>query len=437
MAKRLEPGFTGRDVKTLQRQLIRENDNALQMYGVDGSYGPETEQAVLTFQQKHSDIDNSGIADLTTQARLISVISYDLGSTGRGVKLLQEALMRFTIDLPSGADGSYGPETKQGVQTFQQHNVILDNGIAGAVTFDTLDKALNTYYLEPGSSGTIYGSVTRMVQSQLNEMGFSLAVDGSYGPATEQAIRTFQEREGLTEDGVAGPRTMNLLDIEAPHPYTQSEMSQQLEEAGITSSEVSIDIRSKFITLLENDPVFINSFPSVSNPEIASTPGVLRVTGQSSTLKNIILVSGKLINHENLNFYSFIDEDTEEIVTQNVFDISGAQYNDQVKLYAYDAMNDKITDLDVKWVDLDDALLQASLQYKETGSTFNAVQSLSIGDDISKWVVCEGFGYSSCGILTLGLGPGAGIACSAAWAFTTVVINPDTCQQIYNTFVPE
>lgn len=358
MAKRLEPGFRGRDVKTLQRQLIRENDNALQMYGVDGSYGPETEQAVLTFQQKHSDIDNSGIADLTTQARLISVISYDLGSTGRGVKMLQEALMQFTIALPSGADGSYGPETKQGVQTFQQHNAILDNGIAGAVTFDTLDKALNTYYLEPGSSGTIYGSVTRMVQSQLNEVGFSLVVDGSYGPATEQAVRTFQEQEGLTVNGVAGPRTMNRLDIEAEAPLLDNEIITEAQKRGMITQSIDQTVQDRYIQKLESNPVFVKH---VSEANASINAEALRIQDSDTQL---ISVFGTLDSDPDTTVFAIFDEANSELIRVSLTESNGTRYSDKAKFTTIEADGTKTIDEDVMWVDVEDQELQLQLEIK-------------------------------------------------------------------------
>jgi hypothetical protein len=51
----------------------------------------------------------------------------------------------------------------------------------------------------------------RAVQSQLNTMGFSVVVDGSYGPQTAGAVREFQRVYGLTIDGVVGPETYTAM----------------------------------------------------------------------------------------------------------------------------------------------------------------------------------------------------------------------------------
>ena len=61
--------------------------------------------------------------------------------------------------------------------------------------------------LRRGSFGTAVGEL----QSLLNQRGFALAIDQDFGPATELAVRRFQSRNGLTEDGIVGERTWAVL----------------------------------------------------------------------------------------------------------------------------------------------------------------------------------------------------------------------------------
>jgi len=66
--------------------------------------------------------------------------------------------------------------------------------------------------LKEGSSGA---AVTKL-QQRLKEEGFDPGViDGKFGPATEAALLAYQKSEGLTADGIAGPRTLAALKLGA------------------------------------------------------------------------------------------------------------------------------------------------------------------------------------------------------------------------------
>ena len=60
------------------------------------------------------------------------------------------------------------------------------------------------------------GSVVSQIQTKLKNWGYySYSVDGIYGSRTEKAVRLFQQRNGLTADGMAGPATLAALGIRA------------------------------------------------------------------------------------------------------------------------------------------------------------------------------------------------------------------------------
>ena len=40
-----------------------------------------------------------------------------------------------------------------------------------------------------------------------------IAADGKFGPATEKAVREYQQKNGLTLDGMAGPETLAHLTL--------------------------------------------------------------------------------------------------------------------------------------------------------------------------------------------------------------------------------
>lgn len=56
------------------------------------------------------------------------------------------------------------------------------------------------------------GANVRQLQGYLNGHGYSLALDGDFGPATDSAVRAFQRKHTPDDvDGVVGPRTSLAL----------------------------------------------------------------------------------------------------------------------------------------------------------------------------------------------------------------------------------
>lgn len=55
------------------------------------------------------------------------------------------------------------------------------------------------------------GENVRALQILLSGRGIACDPDGSFGPATDQALRSYQQQKGLTVDGKAGPATMKSL----------------------------------------------------------------------------------------------------------------------------------------------------------------------------------------------------------------------------------
>ncbi|WP_143662161.1 peptidoglycan-binding domain-containing protein, partial [Streptomyces glaucescens] len=53
----------------------------------------------------------------------------------------------------------------------------------------------------------VHASVATWQYRMNSAHGYSLAVDGQYGPGSDSACRSFQSRRGLSVDGVVGPAT--------------------------------------------------------------------------------------------------------------------------------------------------------------------------------------------------------------------------------------
>ena len=81
--------------------------------------------------------------------------------------------------------------------------------------------ALNIFIiaLAQSASADLYkkgstGDVVREIQTRLKTWGYySGAVDGVYGSKTEEAVRYFQRKNGLSQDGQAGDLTLTALGI--------------------------------------------------------------------------------------------------------------------------------------------------------------------------------------------------------------------------------
>lgn len=70
------------------------------------------------------------------------------------------------------------------------------------------------------------GEDVKKLQTLLKKNGASLTVDGKFGPATEEAVKRFQEAHGLKADGIVGSQTWEALGAasEAAPPETKPEL---------------------------------------------------------------------------------------------------------------------------------------------------------------------------------------------------------------------
>jgi predicted chitinase len=55
------------------------------------------------------------------------------------------------------------------------------------------------------------GAAVQTVQQRLSDLGYSLGVDGNFGPGTAKAVVAFQQKNNLGNDGVVGPNTWAAL----------------------------------------------------------------------------------------------------------------------------------------------------------------------------------------------------------------------------------
>lgn len=164
------------------------------------------------------------------------------GSTGTNVRILQKQLSRIAKDYPSfgkpAVTGTFDEATENSVKKFQKQFGLTADGIVGKATWYKIsyiyvsikDLAELTSEGETaegiqsagGWPGTVLrrgstGSSVEQVQFWLSDLAqfdsslVRVSVDGSYGAATERAVRAFQRKQNLTADGVVGQTTWNVL----------------------------------------------------------------------------------------------------------------------------------------------------------------------------------------------------------------------------------
>jgi peptidoglycan hydrolase-like protein with peptidoglycan-binding domain len=109
---------------------------------------------------------------------------------------MQYMLKARGYDLsPYGADGVYGPVTENAVRAFQEASHLSENNGVDDPTWEHL--------IMTSREGN-RGSQVQALQVQLNAHYIvkpSLVVDGIFGPATEQAVRQFQQINHLPVTG--------------------------------------------------------------------------------------------------------------------------------------------------------------------------------------------------------------------------------------------
>ena len=77
--------------------------------------------------------------------------------------------------------------------------------------WESVEKG-NPYQLTKRSLTTgSNGESVKWLQYELNEHGANLTIDGVFGKQTKLAVLLFQKDHGLTQDGIAGPKTFAAL----------------------------------------------------------------------------------------------------------------------------------------------------------------------------------------------------------------------------------
>jgi peptidoglycan hydrolase-like protein with peptidoglycan-binding domain len=258
----LTEGAEGRQVQLLQRAL---GINA------DGVFGPETEEAVKSFQARNG-LTVDGIVGPATSAALGGGSSSTSGLTasianvtpGEGTEEGSEggesSVKRLQSALKLSVDGNFGPETEAAVRRLQARHGLSVDGVVGPATWNVIGVSGQETLTPPpsalpanhshhhsatiasveGGGEEVSGNAVERLQKALK-----ISPDGEFGPETEAAVRRLQERHGLTPDGVVGPATWSVLGINSEGTLTPS--SSVLHSEGSSSSTGGSSIVARVI----------------------------------------------------------------------------------------------------------------------------------------------------------------------------------------------
>ena len=192
----LSSGAEGRQVKLLQQ--------ALGGVHVDGSFGAETEEAVRSFQTSRG-LAADGIVGPQTVAALRSNAT---------VKSLATVASELPGETSSSSEGSTAPailtsEPEAGSQSAPAGESAVSSTATGAA-----EPEAQASPAKEAPEHSLADAVARL-QSALK-----VPADGQFGPETEAAVRRLQARHGLSVDGVVGPVTWGVIDVQGEETLT-------------------------------------------------------------------------------------------------------------------------------------------------------------------------------------------------------------------------
>lgn len=128
------------------------------------------------------------------------------GSQGNFVYLLQFILNQYGYNL--SVDGIFGTRTLNAVRDFQRNNSLSVDGLVGNNTWKTLLTLPPYPLLKQNYRGAYVTFLQQLLESNLYPVG---GIDGIFGTRTLNAVRAFQQANGLTVDGIVGNNTWNAL----------------------------------------------------------------------------------------------------------------------------------------------------------------------------------------------------------------------------------
>ncbi len=179
-----------------------------------GTFGEKTQSAVVAFQTANK-LTVDGLVGMKTKEALYAdnVVGnvFKSGDKDDAIVAYQQRLIALGyLSSSFTPTGKMDSKTVSAVREFQDANGLVKDGVLGPTTISVLnsEEALK-YAIRLGMSG----SKVKDVQRSLRKLGYlsSSQVTGYFDEETEDAVKLFQKRNGLSQDGEVGSKTLAKL----------------------------------------------------------------------------------------------------------------------------------------------------------------------------------------------------------------------------------
>jgi chitosanase len=123
------------------------------------------------------------------------------------IKILRKTIYRMEAFEKLMSQGNWTLEVPFTVRGIRIDEETLGEGPIRVSAQDVEERLLRL------QSPFMQGNDVQFVQQALSDAGIPVDVDGIFGPQTENAIKEFQQQQGLTVDGIVGPATLAALEL--------------------------------------------------------------------------------------------------------------------------------------------------------------------------------------------------------------------------------
>ncbi|MBD2355568.1 peptidoglycan-binding protein [Tolypothrix sp. FACHB-123] len=232
-------GSRGPEVVKLQQRLQRLG----YFQGpITGYFGPQTQQALIRYQQASRGRSNTVVRPRTTPQAPLNRPSqggdYPIlsqGSQGPAVTRLQQRLQQLGF-LNTNPTGNFGPLTRDALIAFQQSSGLYANGITDQQTWNRLFNSSPGVLPERTSLSPVQ---IRELQERLREMGYLTAnPTGNFGPMTRDALIRFQRDYQLPADGIANIQALEAVRAAGQNPNRYAQPTRNYLTVGDSGDNV-------------------------------------------------------------------------------------------------------------------------------------------------------------------------------------------------------